>query len=157
MLSPAEGAISVDGQVPDILLSLSPDSAAVLIDGMVPTLLGVSQPTAQSDGGARWPPLNAKSPKRHPRYAKYKLHPEEILRQQRMVEEYLASLESKAPTAQEPHKKAPTFTPALARAAADVQLVKVVRAAAEARDRDMAALELRRRRHLTLALLLALD
>lgn len=97
--------------------------------------------------------LGARRPlRRHPRYSRPKLHPEEIARQQRMVQDYLDSLEQKAP-AQRP---APKFTAALARAAADVQLTQVVRAAAAVRDRALAAEELRQRR-LRLVLLLALD
>lgn len=102
-------------------------------------------------GGSRRP-----SAKRHPRYAKYKVHPEEIARQQRMVQQYLDSLEEKPKAPVGKPKKAPKFTAALARAAADVQLTQVVRAAAAVRDRALAAEELRRRR-LKLVLLLALD
>lgn len=100
--------------------------------------------------GARWPLRG----RRHPRYSRPKLHPEEIARQQRMVQEYLDSLEQKAPP--EIQRPAPKFTAALARAAADVQLTTVIRIAAAVQDRERAAEELRQRR-LRLVLLLALD
>lgn len=118
--------------------------------GMGGSEVQVVQPPGE--GGARR--LGRKRPVRHPRYSRPKIKPEEIARQQRMVQEYLDSLEPKAPPATP--KKAPKFTPALARAAADVQLVTVMRVAAAIRDRDLAAEELRRR-HLKLVLLLALD
>lgn len=107
---------------------------------------GVSPGVVQIDGGMR--------PRRHPRHSIPKLKPEEIARQQRMVQDYLDSLEPKAPAVIQ--RKAPTFTAALARAAADVQLTQVVRAAAAVQDRALAAEELRQRR-LKLVLLLALD
>lgn len=101
-------------------------------------------------------PGHGKRP-RHPRYSRPKLKPEEIARQQRATQEYLDSLEPKAPAAELVRpQKAPEFTVTLARAATDVQLGRIVRIAAAVRDRDLAAEELRRR-HLKLVLLLALD
>jgi hypothetical protein len=121
------------------------------------SVVGVDVPTetaAAPRDGARWPPLRSRRHRRLRRAKHRKLHPEEIVRQQRMVQEYLDSLERKA---QEPkQQKAPRFTPALARAAADAQISNIARIAALAHDRELASDELWRRQ-VKLVLLLALD
>lgn len=84
-----------------------------------------------------------------------KLHPEEIERQRRMVDQYLQGLEKKAAPkpakqarreAKQPPTPVPRLTEAMAQAATEQQIHRVLEAtAAEERDRQIAQAEFRRR------------
>jgi len=142
------------------------------VDAEIEDLLAQFAPELQQTDGAKWPVPRGGKRKRKPEAAPVRPRdldrlPEDIAREQRMLEEYVASLEKKekrlerAPARE--RKKAereipvPRLTDAMARAASAEQLMAIIRAVSAVElDRQRAAEE-KRRRMLMAVLLLALD